>query len=244
MNDIAMSNRKTVIFMVAMFVCAFSIGTAAAADKSKMASGSDTKKQPSYAEYPGEIGDIAKQAEAEVKEVNEGYEREKEKFEAIRREQYLEEYKEEPAKSLLSNDDIAALEAARSQNEKAIRTKAGYDINSLEVEQKARQKVSTTGPGPRHMSQTSILGMIKGIVFYENNGAALIAGEVVREGDVLLGVKIVKISPDFVEFDKQGNQWKQEVGQSPPAAVWEQPQTPAPDQRPSTETKVENKSSK
>ena len=66
--------------------------------------------------------------------------------------------------------------------------------------------------------------MVKGVVFYENKGAALIAGEVVRENDVVMGVKVVKILPDYVEFEKQGNQWKQQVGQMPPPAVWEQPQ--------------------
>jgi hypothetical protein len=59
---------------------------------------------------------------------------------------------------------------------------------------------------------------------------------VVREGDFLLGIKVVKITPDFVEFDKQGSQWKQQVGQTPPTAVWEpqQTQNPAPAPMPSS----------
>jgi hypothetical protein len=69
-------------------------------------------------------------------------------------------------------------------------------------------------------------------VYYEDKGAALIAGEVVRENDVLMGVKVVRILPDYVEFEKQGNKWKQQVGQFPSAGVWEQPQQTAPAQRP------------
>jgi hypothetical protein len=233
--------RMAIIFAAAIFACVLSIGVVAVADESKMVPDTDAQEQPSYTEYPGEIGDIAKRAEAVVKEVNEAFQFEKEKLETVKREQYFDDNKEEPAASLLSKDDIAELETKRAQNENAIRTKVGYEIQSLEAGQTAQQGVSPAGPGPRTLSQTSTRGMVKGIVFYESKGAALIAGEVVRENDEVMNVKVVRITADFVEFEKQGNKWKQVVGQAPPASYWERPQQSAPVQRPSTVPKAKTK---
>jgi hypothetical protein len=225
--------RMAIIFAAAIFACVLSIGIVAVADESEMVPDTNAQEQPSYTENPGEIGDIAKRAEAQIKEVNEASELEKEKLEAVKREQYFEDNKEEPARSLLSKDDIAELETKRAQKENAIRTKAGYQIESLAAEQPATQKVSPTA-SPRPASQTSSRGMVKGIVFYESKGAALIAGEIVRENDVVMGVKVVRITANFVEFEKQGNKWKQVVGEAPPASFWEQPQQSTPVQQPST----------
>jgi hypothetical protein len=240
--------RMAIIFAAVIFACVLSIGIVTVADESETVANTDVQEQPSYTEAPGEIGYLARRAEKLIQEVNEASGLEKEQLETVKREQYFEDYKEETNRSLLSNDDIAAIENERTQKEKAIRTKVGYEIESLEAQQPASQEVSQPAPAPasRPASQTSgsSRGMVKGIVFCDSKGAALIAGDVVREGDVVLGVKVTQISPDFVAFDKQGNQWKQQVGQTPPPAVWEQPQKSAPAQRPSTDTKTKNKSSK
>jgi hypothetical protein len=243
MNNQLINNLMAKFFAVAIFACVISMGIVMAADESEAVPNTDAQEQSSYTENPGEIGDIARRAEAKIKEINEVSELEKEQLETIKREQYFEDNKEETTKSLLSNEDIAAIENKRVQNENAIRTKAGYHIESLAAEQPAAQEVSPTA-SLRSASQTSSRGMVKGIVFYEGKGAALITGDVIREGDEVLGVKITKITPDSVEFDKKGNQWKQQVGQFPPPAVWEQPQQSSPAPRSSTETKTKNKSSK
>jgi hypothetical protein len=243
MNNQSINNLMAKFFAVAIFACVLSMGVVMAADESEAATDTDAQEQPSYTESPGEIGDIARRAEAQIKEINEVSEFEKEKLETVKREQYFEDNKEETAKSLLSEDDIAALEKKRAENERAIRTKAGYAIEEIAAEPPAKEVTPRTVT-PRSVSQTSSRGMVKGIVFYENKGAALIAGEVVRENDDVMGVKIVKILPDYVEFEKQGNEWKQQVGQFPPPAVWEQPQQSSPAQRSSTDTKPKNKSSK
>jgi hypothetical protein len=236
--------RMAMIFAAAIFAYVLSIGIVVVADESKMVPGTDAKKRPSYTEYPGEIGDIAKRAEAVVKEVNEAFQFEKEKLETVKREQYFDDNKEEPTVSLLSKDDIAELETKRAQNENAIRTKVGYEINSLEAGQTARQGVSPARPGPRTLSQTSTRGIVTGIVFCNNRGAALVAGEIVRENDVVLDVKVVRITAEFVEFEKQGNKWKQVVGQAPPSSFWEQPQQSTPVQRPSAVPKAKAKPSR
>jgi hypothetical protein len=232
-------NKKqmTMIFAVVIFSCVLSAGIVAVADESEAVQ--DTA-QPSYTEYPGEIGDIARYAESKVKDVNEAFEREKENLETIKQEQYFEDYKEERPGSLLTGDDITALENKRAQRENEIRTKAGYAIEEIASTGVTQQQQPPPAAAPRTISQTSTSnrGMVKGIVFYEDKGAALIAGDVVREGDEVLGVKVKKISPDFVEFDKKGNQWKQQVGQFPPPAVWEQPQQTTPAQRTSANPKT------
>jgi hypothetical protein len=236
--------RMAIIFAAVIFACVLSIGIVTVADESETIANTDAQEQPSYTEAPGEIGDLARRAEKMIQEVNEASVLEKEQLETVKLEQYLEDYKEETNRSLLSNDDIAAIENERTQKEKEIRTKVGYQIESLEAQQPAA--VSQPAHASRPVSQTSgsSRGMVKGIVFCDSKGAALIAGDVVREGDVVLGVKVTQISPDFVAFDKQGNQWKQQVGQDPPPAVWEQPQKSTPAQRPSIDTKTKNKSSK
>ncbi|MGA2069895.1 MAG: hypothetical protein ABSG97_00980 [Sedimentisphaerales bacterium] len=229
-------NRKRIamIFAAVIFAYVLFIGIVAAAGKSEIVPATDTQEQPSYTEYPGEIGDIAMRAEKQVKEVNENAELEKQKLEAVKREQYFEDNKEETSRNLLSKDDIAAIEKERAQKEEAIRTKIGYEINSLEAQQPARQGVSPAGPGPRTSRPTSTRGMVTGIVFCNNGGAALVAGEIVRENDVVLGVKVFKVTADYVEFEKQGSRWKQVVGESPQASYWEQPQQSPPAKQPST----------
>ncbi len=233
-----------VFFALAIFACVFITGISAAADISKAGAKQDVKKQKPYTEYPGEIGDIARQAEAEVKDINQAYEQEKENLDTVKHEQYFEDYKEEKAGSLLSQNDIASLEAKRAKEEKAIRTKTAYEINDLVAEQAAQQKAPAAGAGFR--APRTSKGTVQGIVFCENKGAALINSEVVKQDDVIMGVKVVKIAPDFVEFDKQGKQWKQQVGETPSAEVWEsaQPQKPEPAPRPLTDTKPKKKSGK
>jgi hypothetical protein len=230
--------QMAMVFSAAIFACVLSISVVVVADEPETASNTDVQQQPSYTEYPGEIGDIAKRAESQIKEINEVSELEKEKLEAVKREQYFEDNKEETSRNLLSKDDIAAIEKERAQKEKMIRTKVGYEIQSLEAEQTAAQGVLPAA-GPRPASQTSSRGMVTGIVFYNNSGAALVAGEIVRENDVVLGVKVLKVTTDYVEFEKQGSRWKQAVGESPQTSYWAQPQQSAPAQRPSTTTKTQ-----
>jgi hypothetical protein len=238
MKNHSIYNPIVMLFAAAIFVFVLSAGIAAAAEQAENTDSDN--QQPSYTEYPGQIGDIARWSEVKVKEANEEYELEKAKLEAIKREQYFEDNKVEPAGNLITKDEIASLEAKRAQAEKEIRAKAGSEIQYIEAEQEASQKVTQKSPGPRPVSQPLSRGTVKGIVFYEGKGAALIAGEVVREGDVVLNVKVVKITPDFVEFEKQGTQWKQQVGQTPQTAVWEPPQTqkPAPATIPSPTPKT------
>lgn len=58
-------------------------------------------------------------------------------------------------------------------------------------------------------------GTITGILYSEDKSFAIIGTDVVSEGQTIDGIKIVKIHPDKVEFEKDGKKWTQELGESP-----------------------------
>jgi hypothetical protein len=53
--------------------------------------------------------------------------------------------------------------------------------------------------------------IVKGIVVGEDKSAAIINSQIMREGEEILGVTVVKINKDSVEFEKKGKSWKQRV---------------------------------
>jgi hypothetical protein len=50
---------------------------------------------------------------------------------------------------------------------------------------------------------------LKGILYSEGNSSAIIDGKIVKEGDIINGIKVVKINKDTVEFEKDGERWTQ-----------------------------------
>ncbi len=53
--------------------------------------------------------------------------------------------------------------------------------------------------------------IVKGIVYSEDNPSAVIGEQIVRQGDKISGITIVKISKDSVEFERNGKKWTQKV---------------------------------
>jgi hypothetical protein len=175
-----------------------------------------------------EIDDMQQRADAQVREVNEATRAEIAEAEAVKRNRHIEEVGDAPAGKLLSDEELAAFEKQRAEKEKAVRARADAEIKSVKTQEVAAPESRTTEnrraegqsrlPAPK-----SARGIVTGIVFCDNKGAALVNGEIVRENDTILGAKVVKILPDYVEFEKQGSSWKQIVGQTPPAFWPEQP---------------------
>lgn len=58
-------------------------------------------------------------------------------------------------------------------------------------------------------------GMVKGILYAQEESSAVVDNQIVREGDVINGAKIVRIEKFTVQFHKDGYQWKQRVGEKP-----------------------------
>jgi len=52
---------------------------------------------------------------------------------------------------------------------------------------------------------------LTGILYSEDNPAAVIGNKIVHEGDVVDGVKVVKIHKSAVEFEKNGVKWTQQA---------------------------------
>jgi hypothetical protein len=59
------------------------------------------------------------------------------------------------------------------------------------------------------------LGTVTAILHSETNSCALINQNLVHEGDITNGVKVVKINQYEVEFEKDGQRWSQKVLANP-----------------------------
>jgi len=182
--------------------------------------------------------------DAAVREANDTALAEIENIKAARRTRYIdEELGYVPDVNLVSSDELAAIETQRAEKEKAVRARFGYDVNSLQRQgagaaEGQMSDVKWKDQGLLLVVKPVELGTVTGIVLYNNQGAALVAGKIARENDTVLGIKVVRIMPDYVEFEKQGKTWKQGVGQPPPASIWEPSAHPVKQsttaQRPST----------
>ncbi|MEK7993699.1 MAG: hypothetical protein AAB403_07835, partial [Planctomycetota bacterium] len=64
-------------------------------------------------------------------------------------------------------------------------------------------------------TRTPPKGVVTGIVRSRDSSTAVIGTQVVREGDTIDGVTIVKIHDDKVEFEKEGQRWAQTLNQLP-----------------------------
>lgn len=64
-------------------------------------------------------------------------------------------------------------------------------------------------------------GTVKGILYTVIDSSVMVDNQVLREGDTIYGIKIVKIYPKKVEFEKSGKRWVQRVCEYPNPA-WEE----------------------
>jgi hypothetical protein len=62
-------------------------------------------------------------------------------------------------------------------------------------------------------------GTVTGILHSKGNSWALINHELVKEGDITSGIRVVKINKRSVEFEKNGERWTQKV-QANPNSAW------------------------
>jgi hypothetical protein len=53
--------------------------------------------------------------------------------------------------------------------------------------------------------------VVKGILYSQDNPAALIADKIIHEGEEIFGAKVLKITKNDVQFEKDGQTWTQEV---------------------------------
>ncbi len=70
-----------------------------------------------------------------------------------------------------------------------------------------------------HLLTKARPGTVTGILYTVESPSALIDGQIVKKGDIIRGVTVVKIHEAEVEFKKNHKLWKQRVGQ-PPNPAW------------------------
>ena len=63
-------------------------------------------------------------------------------------------------------------------------------------------------------------GVVTGILYTIEDSTALIDGQILKQGDSLYGVEIIKIERRHVEFQKYSHRWKQYIKDSPNPAWW------------------------
>lgn len=64
---------------------------------------------------------------------------------------------------------------------------------------------------------TELLGKpVTGILYSEDKPTIVIGEQMLQEGDIIHGVKVIKIYEDKVEFEKDGKRWIQKVQETPP----------------------------
>ena len=78
---------------------------------------------------------------------------------------------------------------------------------------------------PRKSTPTKV-GIVVGILHSEGNSCALINSELVHEGDITNGVKVVKIDRHEVKFERNSERWTQKVLANPNSA-WKIMKVPA-----------------
>jgi hypothetical protein len=60
-------------------------------------------------------------------------------------------------------------------------------------------------------------GLLASILYSAKNSSVVIDGVILHEGDMICGVKVVKIHEDTVELEKEGQKWQQKLGMRFPA---------------------------
>lgn len=72
------------------------------------------------------------------------------------------------------------------------------------------------------VSAEAARGAVDGILHSPDSPSALVDGQVMRVGDTMYGVKVVRIGKGMVAFEKNGRRWEQRVRQRPDPA-WDEP---------------------
>ncbi len=66
-----------------------------------------------------------------------------------------------------------------------------------------------------YKSYTNKYGVVIGIICDTENPTALINNEIVHEGDTINGARVIKISRDKIQFEKNSSAWTQKVLEKP-----------------------------
>ncbi len=78
----------------------------------------------------------------------------------------------------------------------------------------SKQTAATKTGDKRKKQEIGVdIGIVTAIMYVDGTSLAVIDGVILREGQSIRQVKVVKINPDSVEFDYNGNRWSQKVNE-------------------------------
>ena len=170
--------------------------------------------------YARRMKELKLRAEEEIKLFEEAEQSKLAKAELVKKARHFEDWGFVPSGTLLSNEEVALVESRTSEKKKEImesleRSAAAVErqktyaltVGLMKLEERLKENVLKPKPEPTY-------GVVTGIIFSQEEPSAAIAGKIVHEGDVIQDVKVVKIHRDNVQFEKDGNVWKQKVGQT------------------------------
>ncbi len=136
-----------------------------------------------------------------------------------------------PDQTYIEKSDLAPRLLAIAQDRLAAEENSalsGFGAAQLQLEKERYYTLNVQLPQLREKLSNSVLnppekkpaGLVTGIVYAPGTSAAVVGTNIVHQDDKLGSIKVVKINADTVEFEKDGHNWTQTVGQAP-ASVWE-----------------------
>ena len=81
-----------------------------------------------------------------------------------------------------------------------------WDLQRTSLKARLRETVVTTKREATH-------GVVSGIAYVKDNPSVIIDSKLLKEGQTIHGVKIIKIHEAEVEFEKDGHRWTQKTGE-------------------------------
>lgn len=120
------------------------------------------------------------------------------------------------AKSYGLKAELAEMNRLRETNKELKEQLAEKEEIELGLRKQLRMSSRYIRPGEK---PEITYGLISSILYSGVDTIVVIDGEIMREGDMLYGIQIVKILRNEVEFSKDRRRWKQRLGESPPG-IW------------------------
>ncbi|MHC4476235.1 MAG: hypothetical protein ACYTEL_11355 [Planctomycetota bacterium] len=108
----------------------------------------------------------------------------------------------------------------KQYHNKKVQLDTEYELKAMQLRQEYDQEIQQLRK-IQSVAGESTRGVVSGVL-YSDDPSALIDTQILKAGDAIHGVTIVKILEDRVEFEKNGRRWTQQVGEIP-APEWQQP---------------------
>ena len=124
----------------------------------------------------------------------------------------------EPARSLAATWAVGKVGTVLLKDLPSVAEQAGEIVDAF-IEDYFAANLDKAPRTAVRETRTPPTGVVTGIVRSRDFSTAVIGTDIVREGDTIDGVTIVKIHDDKVEFEKAGQRWTQKINE-PPAAQW------------------------